>query len=84
MKIITFTIGIFKLKSNNAINFMDDISFYNYIAHYMFFVGPFRVMGLFNCLIFNMFITIFVSFVSAVILKNVSDVVLKRLEMLKK
>lgn len=63
----------FIITESKLINFLDDFSFYIYITHYMFMVGPIRTMGITNSLIINCFVTIFLSIMSATILKLLSN-----------
>ena len=63
----------FIITESKLINFLDDFSFYIYITHYMFMVGPIRTMGITNSLIINCFVTIFLSIMSAMILKLLSN-----------
>lgn len=53
---------IFDLKSRSSIDWFDDISYFVYITHYMFMVGPLRRMGLTSNLLINTIITITLSF----------------------
>lgn len=60
-----------KIKGNKFMDSMDNISYYIYITHYMFMVGPIRTMGLTQSLIINIIITILLSYISAVLLQLV-------------
>lgn len=63
--------------TNKIINYISNISFYIYITHYMFFVGPIRTINLTNNLLINIIITIVLSYISAIILKYIADLTLK-------
>lgn len=68
-----FTLGknYLNIKSNRFINWLDDISYFVYIVHYMFMVGPVRTMGITNSLLINTIITLVLSIVSAMVLQRV-------------
>lgn len=75
-------IGLFYLakrlivqQSNRIIDWLDGMSFYIYITHYMFMVGPVRMMGVTENLGINILITLTLSCLSAIILKNVYDLI---------
>ena len=66
------TLSIFSLgknylniKSSRIIDWLDDISYFVYIVHYMFMVGPVRTMGITNNLYINIIITLVISIVFA-------------------
>lgn len=59
------------LKENKVINFFDSISFEIYLVHYMYVVGPLRVMGLINSFIVNTIITLIISILTAIGLKKI-------------
>lgn len=72
------TVGVFVLgrkflifKSGKIVNWFDDISYFVYITHYMFMVGPLRTMRLTENLFVNVVITLTVSFVTAAILRMI-------------
>lgn len=58
-------------KENKVINFFDSISFEIYLVHYMYIVGPLRIMGLTNSFIVNTIITLMITIITAIGLKNV-------------
>ena len=62
---------IFDLKSRSSIDWFDDISYFVYITHYMFMVGPLRTMGLTSNLLLNTIITVTLSFFSATLLQRI-------------
>ena len=57
-----------KVKSNKFINYIDSISFDIYLVHYMYMVGPLRVMGITSNFVFNTIITLVISFITAILL----------------
>ena len=61
------------LKENKVINFFDSISFEIYLVHYMYVVGPLRVMGLTNSFIVNTIITLVISILTAIVLKKICE-----------
>ena len=62
---------ILRIKSNKIINWLDDMSYFIYITHYMFMVGPIRTMGLTDSLLTNIAITIVASFSIAIALQMI-------------
>lgn len=62
-----------KLKNNVIIDYFDNLSFYIYITHYMFMVGPIRTMGITKYLIINILITLILTYISAVILQCINE-----------
>ena len=72
-----FSLGrrIFDLKSRSSIDWFDDISYFVYITHYMFMVGPLRTMGLTSNLLLNTIITVTLSFFAAALLQKIYRVV---------
>lgn len=64
-------INIIFLKINRIVLYLDKLSFDLYIVHYMFFVGPFRVMNLTKLFILNFIIALFLSFISSIILNYI-------------
>lgn len=58
-------------KKNKVINFFDSISFEIYLVHYMYIVGPLRIMGLTNSFIVNTIITLTITIVTAIGLKKI-------------
>lgn len=67
--------------SNKIIDWFDGISFYVYIVHYIFMVGPLRTMGFTENILINSILTVMLSFVFAIVLKEIdkkiSNVILK-------
>jgi peptidoglycan/LPS O-acetylase OafA/YrhL len=61
-------ISVLFAKVNKVVEYFDNLSFELYIVHYMFFVGPFRVMSLTQSFILNSIMALILSFISAVIL----------------
>ena len=64
-----------KIKANSVIKYIDSISFEVYLVHYMYMVGPVRLMGLTNSFVLNTIITIIVSVITAILLKKISKVI---------
>ena len=69
---------IFMFKSNKGIDWLDSISYFVYITHYMFMVGPIRTMGLTSNLLINTVITMVLSFVAAIILQTIYKMIFKK------
>lgn len=61
------------VKKNKIINFFDSISFEIYLVHYMYVVGPLRVMGLTNSFASNTLITLVISILTSIILKKICE-----------
>lgn len=61
------------LKENKVINFFDSISFEIYLVHYMYVVGPLRVMSLTNSFIVNTIITLIISILTSIGLKKICE-----------
>ena len=61
------------LKENKVINFFDSISFEIYLVHYMYVVGPLRVMGLTNSFMINTIMTLVISILTAIGLKKICE-----------
>jgi len=74
-----FSLGrqFFVLKSNSIIDWFDNVSYFVYITHYMFMVGPIKTMELTSNLLMNTMITITLSFVTAVSLRMIYKVVVR-------
>ena len=65
-------IGFFSFsRERSSIDWFDDISYFVYITHYMFMVGPLRTMGLTSNLLLNTIITVTLSFFSATLLQRI-------------
>ena len=60
-------------KFSKVINHLDSISYYIYISHYIFFVGPVRTLGITNNLLLNILITLVSSYIFALVLKYITD-----------
>lgn len=63
----------FQIRGNKFIDYLDRISFYLYITHYMFMVGPLRTMGLTNNVVLNTILTLLSTYISAVLLEKISN-----------
>ena len=61
------------VKENKVINFFDSISFEIYLVHYMYVVGPLRVMGLTNSFMINTIMTLVISILTAIGLKKICE-----------
>ena len=61
------------VKENKVINFFDSISFEIYLVHYMYIVGPLRVMGLTNIFMVNTIMTLVISILTAIGLKKICE-----------
>ena len=61
------------IKANKAVNFFDSISFEIYLVHYMYVVGPLRVMALTNSFIINTIMTLVISILTAIGLKKICE-----------
>lgn len=68
------------MRYNRYIKYIDSISFYIYLVHYMYIVGPLRTMGITNNFIVNTVITLIVSTVTAIILNNICKLIYKFLD----
>ena len=62
-----------RISKNKIIDFFDDISYYVFITHYSFIVGPVSLLNITNNYYINVLIIIVVSFVTAKILKIITD-----------
>lgn len=60
-------------KENKIIKFLDSISFNIYLVHYMYIVGPIRLMGITKSFSINVIITITITLVTAYVLKAIVD-----------
>lgn len=74
-----FSLGrqFFVLKSKSIIGWFDNVSYFVYITHYMFMVGPVRTMGVTSSLLMNTMITITLSFATAVSLQMIYTVIVR-------
>lgn len=70
----------FNLKENAIINHLDKISYYMYITHYIFMTGSIRLMGLTKSLLLNSIITLFMAYVTALLLMLVDNKVQNKIE----
>ena len=61
------------VKENKVINFFDSISFEIYLVHYMYVVGPLRVVELTNSFISNTIITLVISILTSIVLKKICE-----------
>lgn len=77
--ILTKLLNNFKLNNHilhNLINVLDDLSYYIFIVHYMFIVGPVQIINITDNVLLNLLIYIFVTLVSGYALKIVSNIFL--------
>lgn len=65
------------LKKSALLEFLDNISYYIYISHYVFMVGPVRLMGCSN-IFFSIIVTIVASLITAIYLQKVTEMLSKR------
>ena len=75
--IIRFIIRKFQIGSNRIIDYWDNISFYIYLTHYMFMVGPVRTMSISNNYCINIFVTLLLSFICANVLQQINELIKK-------
>lgn len=62
-----------EVEDNVVINHLDTISYYVYITHYIFMVGPVRTMGLTGNMIVNSVISVGLAWITAIVLQKISD-----------
>lgn len=62
-----------KVEGNIVINHFELISYYVYITHYMFMIGPVRTMGVTENMIVNSMISIVLAWVTGIILCRITD-----------
>ena len=76
-----FTLGrkFLRVEQNRKIKWLDDISYFVYLTHYIFMVGPVRTMGMTENLVINTVVTVFLTFLSAVILQKLYLFIVKRI-----
>lgn len=79
MGLFFFEKQIFCIRANKVIDWLDDISFFVYITHYMFMVGPIRTMGLTDSLLINTVVTITVSFSMAIVLQAIYLLIVRKI-----
>ena len=65
--------------SDKIINHLDNISLYVYITHCIFMIGPIRLMNLTPYIIINIILTLIMSYLSAILLKTLTELVTKKL-----
>ena len=65
--------AVLKWTDSKAWNHLDHISFYVYLTHYMFLVGPYKLLNEFNSCLIGMLIYFIVVFASAEVLSVVSE-----------
>lgn len=64
-------------ENNVIINHLDTISYYVYITHYMFMVGPVRTMGVTENIVINSVVSVGLSWMTAIILYKVVNTMFK-------
>lgn len=69
-----------KIKAKNFIQYIDSISFEIYLCHYMYMVGPLRLMGLTSSFILNTIITLIASIITAIIVNRLSKNIYKLID----
>lgn len=62
-----------EIKNNAILNHFDTISYYVYITHYMFMVGPVRTMGMTQNMMINSGISVLLSWGTALILYQITN-----------
>ncbi len=62
-----------EIKNNAMLNHFDAISYYVYITHYMFMVGPVRTMGMTQNGMINSGISVLLSWVTGIILYKIAN-----------
>lgn len=67
-------------KYHKIINHLDNISFYLYLTHSVFMVGPIRLMGITNYLSLNIILTLIASYLSALILFYLTKLINKKIK----
>ena len=70
---IRFICSKINIHSNKFIDYFDEISYFVFITHYSFVVGPVALVGLTNNYLVNVFIILLLSFVTATILKIITE-----------
>ena len=78
--IIKYICEKMKIKGNRYIDSIDNISYYIYITHYMFMIGPIRTMGLTESFVINTICTIILSYISAWLLQVIDKKIQKIIE----
>lgn len=68
-------------KAKKIIYYFDKLSFEMYIVHYMFFVGPFRVMGCTSSFVINLLIAFLLTYISAIILSKICGIIYKKIKL---
>lgn len=66
-------------KMGKIIDYFDNMSYYIYICHYIFFEGIFCTLFFTNSLTFNILITLILSYVSAIILRFLTEIINKKI-----
>ena len=61
------------IRSNKLIDYFDEISYFVFITHYSFIVGPIDLTGLTSYYSINVLIILLLSFITATILKIITD-----------
>lgn len=64
-----------KIHGEKIIIYLDGISFEIYIVHYMFCVGPFRVMSITESFVVNSIIVMMLSYICALVLRKICGVI---------
>ncbi len=63
-----------------VVSFIDKYSFEIYLVHYMFIVGPVSLMKITSSWLINSLIVVLISFIGAVIIKNISNLIYRKLD----
>lgn len=68
----------FKFRENKVVNFLDNISYEIYLIHYMFIVGPLRIIGITGSLLMDSIIVILLTLISAFALMKISGLIMHK------
>lgn len=66
----------FEFRENKVVNFLDNISYEIYLVHYMFIVGPLRIIGITGSFLMDSIIIILITLVSAFVLMKISGLII--------
>jgi peptidoglycan/LPS O-acetylase OafA/YrhL len=72
------------IKSNKIINHLDKISYPMYITHYIFMIGPLKLMNLMDYLEINIFLTLLASYISSLLLLYITKLITNKYLKLKR
>ena len=66
-----------KIEDNALVNHLDTISYYVYITHMMFMIGPVRTMGMTENMFINSVVTIGLAWITGVLLYRISKGIMR-------